>query len=145
MSDEQYVPLPVAARALGLSERTARRRCEQGKLAGRLEPNPTGGTRWMVERAAIDAALARPGENLAASADANAVTLAAVENDLKQIKAFIAGQLTTREALSEEIQKAIEYSIAPLVQNLQNLTEENAKLKHQLEQKRPWWQWPKQR
>jgi hypothetical protein len=129
MSFPEWVPLPEAARLLGLSERTARRRCETGKLESQRIPNPKGGTRWVVSGAAIDAATTPPLPNVAAITPPNAATLDRLENDVRELKAFLVGQASSREALQSDIQSAIEKTLAPLV-------EENARLRAALDDER---------
>ncbi len=114
-----------------MSERTLRRRCKAGTVAARLVPNPAGGTAWMVERAAIDAASAEV-------AVSDAATLQRLDSDVQQIKSFIAGQLTTREALRDEVSAALDASLSPLLLRLEELAAENASLKAQ-KQAAPWW------
>jgi excisionase family DNA binding protein len=60
-SPQESLTISQAAALLQLSERTVRRRCEKGSLAGTLEANESGGRVWRldredVERAAKDAA-----------------------------------------------------------------------------------------
>jgi hypothetical protein len=131
MSDLELIPLPQAAALMKMSERTLRRRCKAGTVAARLVPNPAGGTAWMVERAAIDAASAEV-------AVSDAATLQRLDSDVQQIKSFIAGQLTTREALRDEVSAALDASLSPLLLRLEELAAENASLKAQ-KQAAPWW------
>jgi hypothetical protein len=133
MSFPEWVPLPEAARLLSLSERTARRRCETGKLESQRIANPKGGTMWVVSGAAIDAATTPPLPELAATMPPNAATLGRLENDVREMKAFLVGQASSREALQSDIQSAIEKTLAPLIEQnriLQSaLDDERAALK----------------
>jgi hypothetical protein len=138
MSEPELIPLPQAAALMGMSERTLRRRCKAGTVAAKLVPNPAGGTAWMVERAAIDAATTQPGAASAAVAVNDATTLQRLETDVQQIKAFVAGQLTTREALRDEVSAALDASLSPLLLRLEELAAENAALKAQ-KKAAPWW------
>jgi uncharacterized protein (UPF0210 family) len=138
MSDTELVPLPQAAALMGMSERTLRRRCKAGTVAAQLVPNPAGGTAWMVERAAIDAATTQPGAASAVIAATDAATLKRLENDVQQIKSFVAGQLTTREALRDEVSAALDASLSPLLARLEALATENAELRAQ-KSAAPWW------
>ncbi len=138
MSDPDLIPLAEAAALMKMPERTLRRRCVAGTVAAKLVPNPRGGTAWMVERAAIDAATTQPGAASAAVAATDAATLQRLESDVAQIKAFVAGQLTTREALREEVSQALDASLGPLLARLEELAAENAALKAQ-KKAAPWW------
>jgi hypothetical protein len=101
-------------------------------------PNPAGGTAWMVQRAAIDAATTQPGAASAEVAVSDAATLQRLESDVQQIKAFVAGQLTTREALRDEVSAALDASLSPLLLRLEELAAENAELRAQ-KKAAPWW------
>ncbi len=51
--DGETFSISEAAAALGVSERTVRRRCERGELAAQMETGESGGRVWRVDRAAI--------------------------------------------------------------------------------------------
>jgi excisionase family DNA binding protein len=120
-----------AAAALGVSERTIRRRCAAGKIEAELVSTETGAT-WLIPLASLGIAsseiqpadAAAPG---AASHDdteiAHQPQLARLESDVAQIKAYLAGQMSAR---------------------LEQLEEENARLRAELAAQRPqrvrsWW------
>lgn len=62
-STRSWLSVSQAAAALGISERTARRMCESGKLAATIETGNNGGRIWRVDRAAIsERAAMRPND-----------------------------------------------------------------------------------
>jgi len=52
-ADGETLSISEAAAALGVSERTVRRRCERGEIAAQMETGESGGRVWRVDRAAI--------------------------------------------------------------------------------------------
>ncbi len=113
-----------AAAALGVSERTVRRRCQSGKIAAELVSTESGAT-WLIpiEALGLQPSLLATAEPPAPPAAVSAPDLARIENDLAQIKAFLAGQMSAR---------------------IQDLEAENARLRAELAAQRPqpgrsWW------
>lgn len=133
MPNDIWLSTSQAAAALGQSERTIRRKCAAGKLACR-EVSTKGGPAWQVHRDAV----AR-GQPDAASADA-AATLSRpgpdvekLSADVQQIKAYLAGQVNTRESVREDVRAALEEVLNPIVESLEALHAENARLRAALE------------
>lgn len=122
MSDKLTVS--QAAAALGVSERTIRRRCASGKLTAELISGESG-SEWLIpiESLGIQPSLIPAAEPAAPPAAISPPDLARIESDLAQIKAFLAGQMSAR---------------------LEELQEENARLRAALAAQRPqpgrtWW------
>jgi excisionase family DNA binding protein len=122
-SNSAYLTVSQAAAALGVSERTVRRRCETGKLAARLETTDTGKT-WLIEGAAIAADAAanvRPEDqdssasgavNMAAGADRAADNSEAA---LHRMQGYIARDMELA------IARAVEAAQTPLLEEIRQL------------------------
>jgi excisionase family DNA binding protein len=104
MSGATRLTVSQAAAALGISERTVRRRCENGKLKAELVSSESGAT-WSIPLASlgIAASAIQPAEAAVEAAAIHAdepppatQQLARLENDIAQIKAYLAGQMSTR-------------------------------------------------
>ncbi len=117
MTDHPRLTVSQAAAALGISERTVRRRCASGKLAAQMVSTETGAT-WLIPIDALElrSSEIQPAEPAAAPPAIAAPDLARLESDVAQIKAFLAGQMTT---------------------TIQELKAENARLRAELAAERP--------
>ncbi len=124
MSDETRLTVSQAAAALGVSERTVRRRCENGKLKAERVSGESGAT-WSIPLASLGIAAsaiqtAEAAVEAAASHEntelAHQPQLARLERDVAQIKAYLAGQMSAR---------------------IEQLEEENARLRAELAAQRP--------
>ncbi len=151
------ITVAQAAAILGVSQRSIRRRCASGHIAARSTITGHSKT-WLIRRAAIvptevaeDAAAATaeptddptepagPASSTAATTAETTDTLqrpapdalAKLQSDVEQIKAYLAGQISTREA--------------SLIERLEQLTTENNELRSKLNaatqpsRKRSWW------
>lgn len=145
---EATASVAEAAHALKVSERTIRRRCENGKLRARLTTTEAGRT-WRIEAAAIVRPMSEAAANGAATiheeitaeapdigqpaAITAATDLARLDADVQQIKSFLAGQMAGPEIIRAEMSAAIAEAFGPLAQKVATLAAENEKLKTQLE------------
>jgi excisionase family DNA binding protein len=95
-----------AAAALGVSERTIRRRCASGKLQAELISTESGAT-WLIpiESLGMEPSLIPAAEAAAPAAASVAIIerpdqeqFARLESEIAQIKAFLAGQMSARIA-----------------------------------------------
>jgi excisionase family DNA binding protein len=138
MSNAETLSVTEAAVALGVSERTVRRRIARGQLPAQLRPGAGGGTVWEIERAAIAPPVPdERGQVAALVPAAGSAELARLEGDVREIKAFLAGQIAQRES---DIARALE----PLAKRLEILARENESLKTELaatrgHQRPAWW------
>ncbi len=131
MSDKTRLTVSQAAAALGVSERTIRRRCQSGKLQADLVSSESGAT-WLIpiDSLGLQPSLLPPAEAAGEAAAIHAATphpeaqqLARMESEISQIKAYLAGQMSARIA---------------------DLEEENERLRAELSAQRPqpgrsWW------
>jgi excisionase family DNA binding protein len=145
MSEETRLTVSQAAAALGVSERTIRRRCENGKLAGELVSTESGAT-WLIpiESLGLQPSLLPSAEPAAPAAATTPPELARLETDVQQIKAFLAGQINSREAMREDIGAALAQALSPVLMKLDELQAENSALRAELAAQRPqpgrsWW------
>jgi excisionase family DNA binding protein len=138
MSTDSRLTVSQAAAALGVSERTIRRRCDAGKLAGELVSTESGAT-WLIplDALGIRSSEIEPAEPAAPVAATTPAELARLETDVQQIKAYLAGQINSREAMREDIGAALRAALAPLQESIELLTEENIKLRAELAAQRP--------
>jgi DNA-binding transcriptional MerR regulator len=111
-----------AAAALGVSEKTIRRRCVSGALNCEKISTPTGES-WVVSLPAHAAATVA-----VASADTIA-HLQTLETDVAQIKSFLAGQLSQQIATRDDVAQIVGDQLSPLIAELARLTAENEKLR----------------
>lgn len=152
---EKPTPLTVAqaARALGMSERTLRRRVADGKIEAFKDTSPVTGRAWFIEQATVDALLkpppqedeqekeeislvrVEPRERVAQSAE-----LDQLREDVQNIKAFLVGQACAESGeelpanLGTVIGQAMRETLAPLMERIEEQSAENALLKQQLAQ-----------
>lgn len=120
MSSTDHLTVSQAAAALGVSERTIRRRCASGKLAGELVSTETGAT-WLIpiQSLGIQPSLI-PAADAAVEAAASVAIierpdqeqLARLESEIAQIKAFLAGQMSARIADLEAENNALRAELA---------------------------------
>ncbi len=138
MSDTSRLTASQAAAALGVSERTIRRRCAAGKLAGELVSTESGAT-WLIPLDALEirSSEIQPAEPTAPGAATTPAELARLETDVQQIKAYLAGQINSREAMREDISAALTQALSPVLMKLNELQEENSALRAQLAAQRP--------
>jgi septal ring factor EnvC (AmiA/AmiB activator) len=140
MSDTELLTIPQAAAILKCSERTLRRHAASGKIEA-IEVSRQGGKAWMIpkhiiERAATVAATnsdtateARPS---AALDQASAARLEHVESTLEQVKAYLAGQINTRETVREDVKLALDEALTPIAAAINALRIENERLRDQI-------------
>jgi excisionase family DNA binding protein len=170
MSNSSRLTVAQAARALGLSERTLRRRVSGGKIEAVKGTTPETGAAWFIEQATVDALLApRSGEEqkedapvLALVEPERSVEIARLRDDVQQIKAFLIGKAMAEGSaelppnLGVVIGQAMRETLAPLVERIEQQSAENALLKQQLAEsqardqerqkasaRRSWWPFPK--
>jgi DNA-binding transcriptional MerR regulator len=125
MSSPPRLTVSQAAAALGVSEKTIRRRCVAGTLNCEKIATATGPV-WMVSLPAHAAATVA-----VASADTMA-HLQTLENDVAQIKGYLAGQLSQQVATRDDVAQIVAEQLSPLVSELTRLTSDNEKLRSQL-------------
>jgi hypothetical protein len=111
-----------AAAALGVSEKTIRRRCVAGALNCEKIATASGPV-WMVSLPAHAAATVA-----VASAD-TMQHLQTLENDVAQIKGFLAGQLSKQMLTRDDVSDVIAEQLKPLVETIVKLSEENKRLR----------------
>jgi predicted DNA-binding transcriptional regulator YafY len=145
MADDTRLTVSQAAAALGVSERTIRRRCTSGKLAAELVSTESGAT-WLIpiESLGLQPSLLPSAEPAAPAAATTPPELARLETDVQQIKAFLAGQINSREAMREDIGAALAQALSPVLMKLDELQAENSALRAELAAQRPqpgrsWW------
>lgn len=140
MSDVKYLTIAEAAAALKCSERTLRRRAANGKIEA-IEVARQGGKAWMIPQHVIERAASSADESAAVAAQArpsaaldsaSAARLERVESTLEQMKAYVAGQLNTREAVREDVKSTLTEALAPIVAQLEALRMENERLRDQI-------------
>jgi excisionase family DNA binding protein len=138
MADDTRLTVSQAAAALGVSERTIRRRCTSGKISAKLVSTESGAT-WLIplDALGIRSSEIEPAEPAAPVAATTPAELARLETDVQQIKAYLAGQINSREAMREDIGAALRAALAPLQESIEQLTEENIKLQSELAAQRP--------
>ncbi len=125
MSSPPRLTVSQAAAALGVSEKTIRRRCVAGTLNCEKIATASGPV-WMVSLPAHAAATVA-----VASADTLA-HLQTLESDVAQIKGFLAGQLSQQIATRDDVAQIISEQLCPLLAELTRLTSENEKLRSEL-------------
>ncbi len=125
MSSPPRLTVSQAAAALGVSEKTIRRRCVAGTLNCEKIATATGPV-WMVSLPAHAAATVA-----VASADTLA-HLQTLETDVAQIKGYLAGQLSQQIATRDDVAQIIAEQIAPLVEVIVKLNDDNEKLRSQV-------------
>ncbi len=133
MSEPELLTIPQAAAILQCSERTLRRRAQLGKIEA-IEIQTQGGKAWRIpKRAVISAAPSATATTPSAANDpAHAATLAKLETELSQVKAFLAGQINTREAVREDVKLALDEALTPIAAALDALRTENERLRDQI-------------
>lgn len=146
MSYSSRLTVAQAARVLGMSERTLRRRVADGKIEAVKDSSPQTGAAWFIEQATVDALLAPRGEEehkkdvpvLAPVEPEVNAGLARLREDVQGIKAFLLGQAMAEGSaqlppnLGTVIGQAMREALAPLVERIEEQSAENALLKQQL-------------
>lgn len=144
MEHPTRLTIAQAARELGMSDRTLRRRVAEGKIEAVKGTTPETGCAWFIEEATIQALLACPSNatelKAAAARKEEAVELAWLRDDVQQIKGFLLGQAMAQGEgelppnLCTVIVQAMRETLAPLVEQIEGQSAENALLKQQLAQ-----------
>jgi excisionase family DNA binding protein len=139
MSTLERLTVSQAAAALGVSESTIRRRCISGKLPAQ-QVTIESGPAWMIDAAAVEAT-----SSGAVALRAPSLELEKLGNDVREIRAFLAGQIATREDTRDELAAVVARALQPLAESIERITEENEKLRAELRaasqnDHRTWWQ-----
>jgi excisionase family DNA binding protein len=141
-----HAPLTVsqAAAALGVSESTIRRRCIAGKLKAE-QVTTASGPAWMIDSDAV-----APAATPAIIEHTPSVELEKLESDVREIKAFLAGQIATREDTSAALAEVVMRALQPLAESIERIAQDNEKLRAELRaaseiDRRTWWQRLQQR
>ena len=144
-----------AARELGISERTLRRRVAEGKIEAVKDATPQTGVAWFIERATVDA-LSKPApdeeekeveqvEHPAPveperNAQAPRAEIVRLRDEVREIRCFLIGQETAEDGeqavapLRAVIEQAIHETLAPMIERIERQSAENTLLQEQLAQ-----------
>lgn len=151
MEKPTRLTIAQAARHLGISERTLRRRVAEGKIEAVKDATPQTGVAWFIEQATVDA-LSKPAqeeEQKEEPADDSAsvmvepeapAELARLRDEVREIKAFLLGRTLNEESeqqsasLGTIIERAIREIAAPVMERIERQSAENALLQEQLAQ-----------
>lgn len=146
----ERLTIAQAALALGMSERTLRRRVADGKIEAVKDATPQTGVAWFIEQATVDA-LSKPAPDeeeeqveqvehpapVEPEAHAGIVQL---RGEVREIRCFLIGQETAEEGeqpvapLRALIEQAIRETLAPMIERIERQSAENALLQEQLAQ-----------
>ncbi len=161
MEHPTRLTIAQAARALGMSERTLRRRVTDGKIKAVKAATPETGVAWFIEQTTLDtllnpqpgeeeqekedepasrSALARvePQPELERNARAPSAEIVHLRGEVQQIKAFLLGQTMAESGeqlpanLGTVIGQAMRETLAPMRERIEEQSAENALLKQQL-------------
>lgn len=140
-----------AARQLGISERTLRRRVADGKIEAVKDATPETGVAWFIEPSTLDALLnpttgeeqKQEDEAVGNSAPASVepeihAEIVQLRGEVREIRAFLPGQPMAEESeeqsatLGTVIGRAIREGIAPMMERIERQSAENALLQQQV-------------